>query len=414
MIENVVKSMLVAVLIGSMLSSITSVIFIRKEQKSEKFKHWPYVLSLSFVSLIFGVLLGFAFVSTNIESFNFGETTIGFTVVTALIAAGSLFVAISTLYKNSRFNKDTHDIQFAMKLIENNHSMFKEERQALNSIMTELTEFYKKDLDILEQNILNIASYYKNNKHSIDESLIKQERIIRSKKIDSVFTEKKKNGILTDLKNFQKFSNDSIEKLVITNMKYHRSDVYSNLPELKQNKINIFLNNSNNNIKELEPILNIFEGIFDFKKENYTYDEIFTTCNQIFNEKYDDTGAFLRHSYRIIKFINLKIENVNMQKELRGILRAQFSEKVMLGIFYNSVFTSKGLGFGIQLLNKDFFGDPNDLENNDSVHFNDNSFILSNDFERKLIKHFFTSKSITEFSDEKTFRKELKSVCDKK
>ena len=372
--------------------------------KVNKFKIWPYLVSLSVSIFVGGLLSGFMLISTNIDSFSFGDKTVSFSVFTAFVATGSLCVAIGTLFKNSKFNKETHDIQFVMKLIENNYTMFKEERKNLSIILDKLDKYFNNNGQLLEKNIATLTEYWRNNEVTILAAIEQSEASITK----GSGTSGKKAGILKDLKELKILNYNVVERIVITQMSDQSPSIFSNLLTSEQNKVFKYLNKTNHQ-KEIRQIFSLFEKQFDLKEEKLCYDDIFKKCNEIFNEHYDETGTFLRHTYRIVKFINLKIEDKNMQKELRGLLRAQFSEKVMLGIFYNSTFTEKGLGFGIQLLNSDFFGDTNDLNTDDSVHFNKNSFVTKDGIEKFLMKEFFISTNNISFDNEQKFKEEMNS-----
>ncbi|WP_259753659.1 putative phage abortive infection protein [Lactococcus lactis] len=77
---------------------------------------------------------------------------------------------------------------------------------------------------------------------------------------------------------------------------------------------------------------------------------------------------FFRHTHRILKLLN-EVDDIRVKKNFMGILRAQYSEQVILSIYLNAVYTKKGIGLAKQLLNSDFFASNDDFKNgNQMIH----------------------------------------------
>lgn len=140
---------------------------------------------------------------------------------------------------------------------------------------------------------------------------------------------------------------------------------------------------------------NIFSSIDDCFKNideddvfKNKYDTVFLIVNSVFLNVYKETGHFFRHTHRILKMIN-DIPDRKTKKNFLGILRAQYSENIILAIYFNSVFTEKGLGLGLQLLNNDFFADSNDVSDNGmSIHANFDDIFFSANQKAVLKEHF--------------------------
>ena len=116
-------------------------------------------------------------------------------------------------------------------------------------------------------------------------------------------------------------------------------------------------------------------------------------CNKVFDDQYAEVGHFFRNSYRIVKLINVYYkDDLELRKNYLGILRSQYSENVILAIYYNCVFTDKGLGYANQLLGTDFFGDKKDLAYDNPIHFRTEKLIF-NEKDLKTIKKLFTVES---------------------
>ncbi|QBP90258.1 hypothetical protein E1A90_01710 (plasmid) [Bacillus mycoides] len=100
------------------------------------------------------------------------------------------------------------------------------------------------------------------------------------------------------------------------------------------------------------------------------YQEMRIACNTIFNKYYHELGHFFRNTHRIIKVINDRFDyNDKKKSEFIGILRAQLSEEILLTLFYNAVYSNRGIGLARELIGNNFFGNEKDfpyyVNNND-------------------------------------------------
>lgn len=130
--------------------------------------------------------------------------------------------------------------------------------------------------------------------------------------------------------------------------------------------------------------LNLFDDL--------NYDEVFDICNEAYRHYYNSIGHYFKHLHRIFKIINkhFKYDKV-LKSEYQGILRAQLSEKMLLVLYYNCTFTSRGLGLSEQLKGSSFWGSRSDFSNDGDYeisHISKSSFWFSNDL--KVIKLIYT------------------------
>jgi hypothetical protein len=130
----------------------------------------------------------------------------------------------------------------------------------------------------------------------------------------------------------------------------------------------IFKNNS-------LPVSDVIKGI--------TYDESVEIINNIYRIQYYKLGHLFKHFHRIIRLIleGIISNDKKIQKELLGILRAQFPEEMLILIYYNASYTYRGYGLGCLLQGTKFFGDESDFNRNiDSEEQKERTHISSSNF----------------------------------
>ena len=126
------------------------------------------------------------------------------------------------------------------------------------------------------------------------------------------------------------------------------------------------------NQKEFETLGNI--GVMELLKHHYKENELLNRPirfehafqiidNKMFAKNMDNNGDFFRLFHRAIKLIN--DSNIKDKDKYYGILRAMLPDYLVIYIYYNCVFTSRGLGLGVQLIGTSFFGDENDFTFNE-------------------------------------------------
>ncbi|MER2030966.1 MAG: putative phage abortive infection protein [Solibacillus sp.] len=141
------------------------------------------------------------------------------------------------------------------------------------------------------------------------------------------------------------------------------------LNNFSENKNELLINRNNdyifklliNRIISTEEIISseeksaLFNNLpIQYKKEFY---------EDFYSDSEDIIGHYYRNLYRIVKYIQdykfteNEEENKSLQKEYRGILRAQLSSYELMMLFYNICYSEKGEKFKCLLENTDFFDD---------------------------------------------------------
>lgn len=210
----------------------------------------------------------------------------------------------------------------------------------------------------------------------------------------------KTNSFQKNLKDFvldNKKTN--LDPIIFTFLKNYDRNVYDNIPIEDNIKKTIENAGKDQNdaiiklISECPAIFSKLDNIYKTTSEihEFKYNDVFRIINSIFEKSYTETGHFFRHTHRIIKMIN-EIKNDKVKKNFLGILRAQYSENIILAIYFNSVFTEKGIGLGFQLINSDFFVDKNDIDSDNlNIHANFKNLYFK-DKHKQIIKSFFVKR----------------------
>lgn len=132
-----------------------------------------------------------------------------------------------------------------------------------------------------------------------------------------------------------------------------------------------------------EDLGKIYCELMQLPQDELTYEEKRMSCTKVISYYYDSLGNYFRLVHRIFKFLNKNIErDIDRKLEYIGILRALFSEKELLVIFYNAFYTDKGQGMRDQLKNTNFFGEEKDLpldSQDDLQHFINKNLIFEID-----------------------------------
>lgn len=109
------------------------------------------------------------------------------------------------------------------------------------------------------------------------------------------------------------------------------------------------------------------------------------------NSKHHIIGSFLRFFYRIIKYININVNDPEIKKNYFGFLRATLDENLMLLIFYNATYSTVGKKMGKELLNTNFFGDKLDFDtNNKNTPFIRYENLIFGDEDVEKMKKYFS------------------------
>ncbi|HFM7008596.1 TPA: putative phage abortive infection protein, partial [Enterococcus faecium] len=99
---------------------------------------------------------------------------------------------------------------------------------------------------------------------------------------------------------------------------------------------------------------------------NKVLSESVKKINEIFEDNYKDIGSYLKVFHRILKILNNRYESKDISHEeykmYVGILRSQIEDYEFYIILINSLFTLRGTGMGIELIETSFFGDELDID----------------------------------------------------
>lgn len=384
--------------------------FVKKENKKEI--TWRYILII-LLFLLLGSVLMFDVLSR--MKFSFDVVRNITTFLSLVIALVSFVTSVHFTNKTAKINKENKNSDFVMSLMKNHYDLMNSKSGAIDKLMDDLKNQFEGNMYIIDRSVDEFRTHLSYQKPSIKEKLGAIETAIESSD--------KKKLLSSEYEKFKKIINvdnphDAITRLFIT--------YYLDVPEHKSlfDKISTSTSNKKFN-SEFIQLLKMDNGFFELldsfmadKKtvimKDLKYDDIFTICNKLFDDVYKDVGHFFRNSYRVFKLINeFYKEDVVNKNNYQGILRSQYSENVILAIYYNSVFTTKGLGYARELISSDFFGSTEDLLLDDPLHFRkDNLFFLDKDL--KVMKSIFVSQSNNTLTIEslEDLKKKMKNTFD--
>lgn len=382
------------------LSIILLILFIISSYKRNQMNlgsTWFIIFSVSFLLTVILVLYFFLLESENsFESFRYIliSTTSIIALVSLLISSFLSRQTIKLHQNTQKMSKNNQDVSFVMDLIKNNYQLLKDKENNINNLILSL------DADFIGKSFFfnEIASRFHNFLKSRQSSF----------PIDTIQT-----GSRNGNKNFKKLENillkdgeDDSYKLLVVYFSLNEektSHIFKLLSPSIQNKVS----GNETFLKFAQETVNIEQYIEEFLAQSeiidlmgrdistLTFEQIKPVMEKIFNEHYDQIGHFFRNSYRVVKFINQlskneKNEDLNFRKTYLGILRSYYSENVLIAIYYNSIFTNKGLGYSQELACSDFFGDETDLTNDDPIHVRKDRFYFGSK-DLKTIKKLFIS-----------------------
>lgn len=168
-----------------------------------------------------------------------------------------------------------------------------------------------------------------------------------------------------------------------------------------EKRIKVSINNINTNLdvrENKETTKEVQEDLKEYSASlNKALSESVKTINEIFEENYKDIGSYLKVFHRILKILNNRYESKDISHEeykmYVGILRSQIEDYEFYIILINSLFTLRGTGMGIELIETSFFGDELDIDL--KQHFEHPEFLT------EIIKDNFVEK--------KSYRESIKT-----
>lgn len=287
-------------------------------------------------------------------------------LVSPTVTTLGLIITVGISYMTIRFNQKKQEMDLIYSLIKDQKNLITEE---ILDTGRAIKNRCKAELNPSNIAYIRIVKYLKNNKNLLLTSELKK---ISSRDIELLVLTSWNQYIFPKQKNILKKSRIAESHLLkekkIKNNKlsmYHR--IAPTLFNTESSEF-IFKNNS----------LPISEVIKDI-----TYDESVEIINNIYRIQYYKLGHLFKHFHRIIRLIleGIISNDKKIQKELLGILRAQFPEEMLILIYYNASYTYRGYGLGCLLQGTKFFGDESDFNRNiDSEEQKERTHISSSNF----------------------------------
>jgi len=413
-----------------LISSIFLILFYTKSNRGEKFKKNSLpIIFLTLLTPIFITIVFIFFKEPRIDGFTINKNVYSLNLLTVLLSMASLGVTIYIFILNKNQNKKDSDIKFAQDLIKNNYSMlvdadfFKDSQliQNLNKEFNGHVNYVDRISKEINRNLLpyDLKEQLKKTKFKTEDEIGSYRKNYNSNVTDIIKGGDKVNRVwvLWYLsKNNLEFFKQIMEKDKTKNR--FRSFDDNSITELKK-----YSNFKEDILVEIQGIYhNEIQDIIKNKVKKYpSFDESKKIIDDEFNKNYQELGAFIRNSYRVIKFINKNIDDQHTKKELYGLLRSYYPESILLIILYNSIFTDFGIGYGRELINSDFFGDIDDLDvlKNSSPHIRNEKFVFSNigpkALELNIISSIFTANSfvcseMTKYKIEEQLLNKIKEI----
>lgn len=384
---------LLSVLVCFSIVNIILLFIYKKDIKT----NWGFIVFI----LLFLMLIGITYfdIKLRLES-DFKDLRTLVTLMTVLIASVSFITTVFLSNKTSKINKENQKSNFLIGLMKNHYDLMNGQKDHIDNLLNDLNQEFKEKKYVFDKLVRAFDDNFRGRTKELE---------VEVKKVSDFFGEqsnldkiniKEKGKVITALKSLNLINqtkSDDIKRILVSYFHgtSNNPDFYKKLNKSEKDKIYPevlinYLNESTNFFRIIEEFLLDKENILDAA---LNYEEINAACNKIFDDKYAEVGHFFRNSYRIVKLINLYYkDDLELRKNYLGILRSQYSENVILAIYYNCIFTDKGLGYANQLIGTDFFGDKKDLAYDKPIHFRTDELIFK-DRDLKTIKKLFTEES---------------------
>lgn len=266
-------------------------------------------------------------------------------MITPIVTTLGLIVTISISYINIRFNQRKQEIDMILSLIKEQKNLINDD---VRSLCDSIAKKCQDELTLANISYMRLVNFIKENKNEIENISDRDIEIIVLISWKHYFENLDKN-----LLNYNKIAKSNTNKLINESTKKYAIKKYATMGR------NIFENNINDGFLKL--------GTTEFPLKsltnNVTYEEATKIINNVYHINYDKLGHFFKHFHRIIRLIleGTISHDTREQRDLIGILRAQFSEKLLVLLYYNATYTSRGYGLGMLLQGSYFFGDTYDF-----------------------------------------------------
>ena len=278
-------------------------------------------------------------------------------LVSPTVTTLGLIITVGISYMTIRFNQKKQEMDLIYSLIKDQKNLITEEIIETGSAIKNRC---KAELNPSNIAYIRIVKYLKSNQNVLFTSASTK---MSSRDIELIVLMSWDKYIFPKQKNILKKSRIAESHLLKEkNIKNNNLRMYNYIASTLFNTESseyIFKNNS-------LPVSDVIKGI--------TYDESVEIINNIYRIQYYKLGHLFKHFHRIIRLILKGIisNDKKIQKELLGILRAQFPEEMLILIYYNASYTYRGTKF---------FGDESDFNRNiDSEEQKERTHISSSNF----------------------------------
>lgn len=225
--------------------------------------------------------------------------------------------------------------------------------QLIQSNIKKLPESASKHLDF-KVSVLNSINdpYYLDDFSYVDDSPIYHTRILYTKLYDASENIKKMNAFSNRL---AQGGFNLLDKTFYPDFKKHLDEII-----LKAEKIEI---------DDFQPLIRLKENLDEMNTESLRHSIMEEVVESVIDEFRIELGAYFRIFHRIVKYINANVNDEIERQEYIGFLRANINETEILILFYNAIFTERGLGLHRELSRTSFFGKPSEFEDGKKLPF---------------------------------------------
>ncbi|WP_429861913.1 putative phage abortive infection protein (plasmid) [Enterococcus casseliflavus] len=348
-------------------------------------------------------------------------------LISPTVTTIGLIITVNISYMTIRFNQKKQEIDLIYSLIKDQKSLVTDE---IIKVVSIIEERCNSELTTANIAYIRTVNFIKKNKENIFlENEINDENVVNTIKL---------------LKKKAKYISDrDIELLVLHNWQDY-IEVLNKSQFLKRKLAKANIEKSANIRKIDKPhyeILGKFlfgngtiSGFMMGKKaeltyrtldKNITYEEAVDIINNIYRVNYYKLGHLFKHFHRIIRLIleGVVSKDKKVQKDLIGILRAQFSEEILLLLYYNATYTYRGFGLGILMQGTGFWGDAYDFQSfkkkqntieeyQEITHISSSKFYLPH-IDNKIIKEIYGSGRLVKVPKKKRKETEKKKFINK-
>lgn len=317
-------------------------------------------------------------------------------LISPTITTLGLIVTISIAYITTTFNQKKQEIDLIL-------SMISDQKQLIDDhVLSTITEIQKRCQEELHPTNLAYLRFENRLKSQMGDLLEKKDHyfteVLVQQELEKLLNKK-------NLHNHETISDRDIELLALhgfSSIKMKNNSYKINFKDIAPASRDKILGKKNNypNLSKFLVTDQVIKSCL-FPKESFfdpiKYEEVFPVVNNIYRVNYYKLGHLFKHFHRIIRLIlqGRVAHDHNLQKDLIGILRAQYSEELLQLIYYNATYTSRGLGLGMLLQGTCFWGDRSDFEvtgDNEITHISTASLYFKQK-DKKIMEELYAGNS---------------------